>query len=184
MVEHLKVKPAMINDLKVIGYNFSNDQQIFASIRSIPESGEALKLTLMQKENIKCLVTSQASWVRGTKLLTNRSTVLVDHVGQHKLEREARETGELKWTSKRRHHAFRRNKKLSATKDKSKLKCYNCRKKVTSFRNVPCRRKYTLTLILRPSHKHRKLGPRVSKFVFIRPDCSKVMWRLLNTLME
>ncbi|KAK2969456.1 hypothetical protein RJ640_011353 [Escallonia rubra] len=53
MVDHVRKMSATIRDLKAAGNNLSNEQQILAVLRSLPNYWDQMKLTMMHNESIK-----------------------------------------------------------------------------------------------------------------------------------
>jgi hypothetical protein len=55
MQEHLRKMPAMVRELKVVGNNLTDEQQIQVVIRSLPDSWEQMKLNMTHNESIQML---------------------------------------------------------------------------------------------------------------------------------
>ena len=55
MIEHLRVMSAMIRDLRAAGNVLTDEQQVLAVLRSLPDSWEQFKLIMTHNENVKII---------------------------------------------------------------------------------------------------------------------------------
>nr|CAD1818747.1 unnamed protein product [Ananas comosus var. bracteatus] len=79
MAEHLRVMSAMIRDLKTAGNELTDEQQVLAVIRSLPDpEWSQMKLLMTHSENIKTFNDiSRHLELEAERLEVNRSVALV-----------------------------------------------------------------------------------------------------------
>ena len=92
LVEHLRTMSTLIRDLKATGNNLSDEQQVTAVIRSLPEptSGQ-MKLVLTHSENIKTFADiSRHLELEAKRMGVHQNTLLVAQSRQRKAFRPKR----------------------------------------------------------------------------------------------
>ena len=139
MVEHLRVMSSMFRDMKAAGNDLTDEQQVLAILRSLPDpTWVHVKLVLTHNEGIKNFDdVSHHLEVEAECVEANRNAALVAQAGRQKGYKPRRK-GYQNWGNKPKTHnqAPRKDKIVkhrrgarSGKKDASKLKCFNCRKK-------------------------------------------------------
>uniref|UniRef100_A0A2N9IG39 Integrase catalytic domain-containing protein n=1 Tax=Fagus sylvatica TaxID=28930 RepID=A0A2N9IG39_FAGSY len=137
MTEHLRMMSGMIRDLKAAGNVLTDEQQVQAVIRSLPDSWISMKQIMTHNENIKnfadisCHVELEAERQEATK-----SAALIAHGGQRKPNgfkrkdkgKAVRQGGPSTNAPKVNKGANQHKHKRGAKKNISKMKCYNCNK--------------------------------------------------------
>ncbi|KAG5524057.1 hypothetical protein RHGRI_030902 [Rhododendron griersonianum] len=137
MPEHLRVMSAMIRDLRSAGNVLTDEQQILAMLRSLPDATwDHFKLTMTHNEmvktfnDLKChleLEAERQDAKRGNQALVVES-------GQRKTigSKRKRQDGKARQGPARdnapKERVKRRRGKRGGKKDKSKVTCYNCQK--------------------------------------------------------
>ena len=92
MPEHLRTMSALIHDLKAIGNNLSDEQQVTEVIRSLPEpTWGKMKLVLTHSENIKTFADISCHLkLEVERMGAHQNTLLVAQSGQRKAFRPKR----------------------------------------------------------------------------------------------
>ena len=139
MTEHLRAMSGMIRDLAAAGNVLSDEQQIQAVIRSLPESWVHMKQILTHNENIKNFPDiSKHVELEAERQEANRITALMARTSISGSERRAygpkrnakgkqaqKKVGANKLAPKADKPKKRRGKR-AGKKNVSKLKCFNC----------------------------------------------------------
>uniref|UniRef100_A0A2N9ISY1 Uncharacterized protein n=1 Tax=Fagus sylvatica TaxID=28930 RepID=A0A2N9ISY1_FAGSY len=81
MQEHLRKMSAMVHELKAARNNLTDEQQIQAMIRSLPDSWEQIKLNMIHNESIQTL----EDLSRHLELEAECHTGATDHVARDKV---------------------------------------------------------------------------------------------------
>ena len=134
MKEHLRAMSTMIHELKSAGNNLTDEQQVQAVIRSLPNSWENMSQNLTHNENIKDFddvsrhLELEAERLEAAK--PNHTAYVADS-GSRKASRPKRKkskngvaAGQIKKVS----GTSQRSKRGKRGKNKSKLECFNCGK--------------------------------------------------------
>uniref|UniRef100_A0A2N9IVG1 CCHC-type domain-containing protein n=1 Tax=Fagus sylvatica TaxID=28930 RepID=A0A2N9IVG1_FAGSY len=138
MTEHLRMMSGMIRDLKAAGNVLTNEQQVQAVIRSLPDSWISMKQIMTHNENIKNFADiSRHVELEAERQEATKSAALIAHGGQRKPNgfkrkdkgKAARQGGPSTSAPKVNKSANQHKRgKRSAKKNISKMKCYNCNK--------------------------------------------------------
>ena len=138
MTEHLKMMSEMIRDLKTAGNVLTDEQQMQAVIRSLPDSWISMKQIMIHNENIKNFADiSHHVELEAERQEATKSATLIAYGGQRKSNgfmhkdkgKIARQGGPSTSAPKVNKGANQHKQdKRSAKKDISKVKCYNCNK--------------------------------------------------------
>ena len=137
MVQHLREMSNMIRELKTAGHELTDEQQVQAVIRSLPDSWETMKQTLTHSESIKTFtdvsrhVELEAERVESARI-SGQAYVAVGSAGSYGSKKK-------KWfkkgKGKKREAAvvgqgpIKKIVKKTGKKPKNKLTCFNCGKK-------------------------------------------------------
>ena len=133
MTEHLRVMSTLIRELKEADHNLSDEQQVQAVIRSLPDSWVHMKQIMTHNDNIKNFSDiSRHVELEAERQEANRSAVLVAQSGRRQGNRP-RQNGNGKQNKqagangpKGKKITKRHRGKRGGKKDISKVKCYNC----------------------------------------------------------
>uniref|UniRef100_A0A2N9FS65 Integrase catalytic domain-containing protein n=1 Tax=Fagus sylvatica TaxID=28930 RepID=A0A2N9FS65_FAGSY len=137
MTEHLRMMSGMIRDLKAAGNVLSDEQQVQAVIRSLPDSWISMKQIMTHNENIKNFADiSRHVELEAERQEATKSAALIAHGGQRKPNgfkrkdkgKAARQGGPSTNAPKVNKGANQHKRKRGAKKNISKMKCYNCNK--------------------------------------------------------
>ncbi|KAL6290046.1 hypothetical protein ACE6H2_007556 [Prunus campanulata] len=136
--EHLRVLSSMIRDLKAAGNTLTDEQQVQAVIRSLPDSWSSMKQIMTHNENIKNFSDiSRHVELESERQEATNATALFAQGGTFKTKGSKRkgkgktdkQDGANKLAPKDDNKTKRRRGKRGGKKDLSKVKCYNCDKK-------------------------------------------------------
>uniref|UniRef100_A0A2N9EKF5 Integrase catalytic domain-containing protein n=1 Tax=Fagus sylvatica TaxID=28930 RepID=A0A2N9EKF5_FAGSY len=137
MTEHLRMMSGMICDLKAARNVLTDEQQVQAVIRSLPDSWISMKQIMTHNENIKNFADiSRHVELEAERQEATKSAALIAHGGQRKPNgfkrkdkgKAARQGGPSTNAPKVNKGANQHKRKRSAKKNISKMKCYNCNK--------------------------------------------------------
>jgi transposase InsO family protein len=137
MTEHLRMMSGMIRDLKAAGNVLTDEQQVQAVIRSLPDSWISMKQIMTHNENIKNFADiSRHVELEAERQEATKSAALIAHSGQRKPNgfkrkdkgKAARQGGPSTNAPKVNKGANQHKRKRGAKKNISKMKCYNCNK--------------------------------------------------------
>uniref|UniRef100_A0A2N9HQ47 Integrase catalytic domain-containing protein n=1 Tax=Fagus sylvatica TaxID=28930 RepID=A0A2N9HQ47_FAGSY len=137
MTEHLRMMSGMIRDLKAAGNVLTDEQQVQAVIRSLPDSWISMKQIMTHNENIKNFADiSRHVELEAERQEATKSAALIAHGGQRKPNgfkrkdkgKAARQGGPSTNAPKVNKGANQHKRKRGAKKNISKMKCYNCNK--------------------------------------------------------
>uniref|UniRef100_A0A2N9EKE5 Integrase catalytic domain-containing protein n=1 Tax=Fagus sylvatica TaxID=28930 RepID=A0A2N9EKE5_FAGSY len=137
MTEHLRMMSGMIHDLKAAGNVLTDEQQVQAVIRSLPDSWISMKQIMTHNENIKNFADiSRHVELEAERQEATKSAALIAHGGQRKPNgfkrkdkgKAARQGGPSTNAPKVNKGANQHKRKRGAKKNISKMKCYNCNK--------------------------------------------------------
>jgi transposase InsO family protein len=137
MTEHLKMMSGMIRDLKATRNVLTDEQQVQAVIRSLPDSWISMKQIMTHNENIKNFADiSRHVELEAERQEATKSAALIAHSGQRKPNgfkrkdkgKAARQGGPSTNAPKVNKGANQHKRKRGAKKNISKMKCYNCNK--------------------------------------------------------
>lgn len=139
MKQHLRVMSTMIHELKTAGNNLTDDQQIQAVIRSLPNSWEAMSQNLTHNEHITTFDDVARHLELEVKLLEAIKPDSLSYITESsslKVFRPKRKNsnfspiqGATNGSAPKKAEIFKcRRGKYIGKKDKSKMICYNCKK--------------------------------------------------------
>ena len=140
MKQHLRAMSSMIRKLKSAGNNLTDKQQVQAVIRSLPSSWETMCQNLTHNENIKTFDDVTHHLELEAKRLEAAKPISSVHMAETSLRKASRPKrkqpnyalGQERPNGpppKKAKFVKRNTRGKHAKKDKSKLTCYNCRKK-------------------------------------------------------
>ncbi|ESQ44830.1 hypothetical protein EUTSA_v10003344mg, partial [Eutrema salsugineum] len=125
MRQHLRIMSNMIRELKNAGQIMSNEQQVQAVLRSLPESWDHMKVQMTYNENVKTFEDiSHHHELEDERLEASKSSASSNSGLKHKkgnIGHKAPYHSELK-----RQKKDAKRDKRGGQKDKTKMKCYNC----------------------------------------------------------
>ena len=135
MTEHLRAMSSMIRDLKAAGNVLTDEQQVQAVIRSLPDSWVHMKQIMTHNENIKNFSDiSRHVELEAERQEATRVSTLFAQGGERKANgpkrngkgKPNRQGGAGKLAPKANNATKRHRGKRGGKKDLSKVKCYNC----------------------------------------------------------
>ena len=138
MKQHLRVMSAMIRELAVAGHNLTQEQQLQAVIRSLPNSWEQMKQNMMHNESVKTFEDIsrhleleaerlEAAKSDGSAMVVESSSRRTSQFKHGKAEGAPKKqaAAALKPNGARN---FKRRGTRGGKKAKAKLTCFNCNK--------------------------------------------------------
>lgn len=135
MKQHLKVMSSIIRELKAVGNQLTDEQQVQAVIRSLPSSWEAMSQNLTHNENIKTFDDVSRHLELEVEHLKAAKPNSYAYVAESSLRKANRpklknndKHGALGPRPKKARTYKRKKGKCVGKKDKSKLLCFNCGK--------------------------------------------------------
>jgi hypothetical protein len=137
MTEHLRMMSGIIHDLKAVGNVITDEQQVQAVKRSLPDSWISMKQIMTHNENIKNFTDiSRHVELEVERQEATKSAALIAHGGQGKPNgfkrkdkgKATRQGGPSTNAPKVNKGANQHKRKHGAKKNISKMKCYNYNK--------------------------------------------------------
>ena len=139
MTEHLRGMSSMIQDLNAAGHILTDEQQVQAVIRSLPDSWLHMKQTFTHNENIKffkdischvelevdLIVANQTAQAFLTEANLRKRSGFKRKKGDNGAPKQGKNSGGGNKSAPKKNAKHRRGKKRGT----NKVKCFNCQKK-------------------------------------------------------